>query len=284
MSLLNGSGKSAREVLDLYLSSESTKFQAKVYEIVNGSGLEPDDPMFLVLVLTGQMRVFLEAAPLELGQLLTEWKEQSALSLSELYAAITIVKETQQQQADTIARNLSGVSSKCVSNIKSAGMATVSAISSANQETLDQVQQTKQQNEDLSKTLTTLIAETQADREKNLEKINALIERFNKTNQRQEKVNQLLSNSISEIGKIQQNKIWLRIADGFLSLPALVMFGLILVGGTWWFGSIRYNHPNNVFGRDVVDWNIERINHCRETDNPKCTVWIVPPGSPQRNQ
>jgi hypothetical protein len=281
VSLLNNK---AREVLDYCLSSESPEVRSKVYEIVHSSGLEPDDPMFLVLVLTGQMRVFLEAAPLELGQLLSEWKEHSAKNLSELYAAITIVKETQQQQADTIARNLSGVSSKCVSEIKSAGMATVSAISSANQETLDQVRQTKKQNEDLSKTLTTLIAEVKADKEKNLENMNALIERFNKTNQRQEKVNQQISNSISEVKKIKQNKIWLRIADGFLSLPALVMFGLTLVGGTWWFGSIRYNHPNNVFGRDVVDWNIERINHCQETDNPKCTVWIVPPGSPQRNQ
>jgi hypothetical protein len=284
MSRLNGSGESAREVLDLYLSSESPKFQAKVYEIVNGSGLDPSDPMFLVLVLTGQMRVFLEAAPLELGQLLTEWKEQGAKNLSELYAAIAIVKETQQQQADTIARNLSGVSSQCVCDIKSAGMATVSAISSANQETLDQVRQTKKQNEDLSKTLTTLIAEVKADKEKNLENMNALIEWINKTNQRQEKVNQQISNSISEIGILQQNKIWLRIADVFWSFPALVVSMLILVGGTWWFASIRYNHPNNVFGRDVVDWNIERINHCRETDNPKCTVWIVPPGSPLRNE
>jgi hypothetical protein len=281
VSLLNNK---AREVLDYCLSSESPEVRSKVYKIVHSSGLEPDDPMFLVFVLTGQMRILLEAAPLELGQLLFEWKEQSALSLSELYAAITIVKETQQQQADTIARNLSGVSSKCVSEIKSAGMATVSAISSANQETLDQVQQTKKQNEDLSKTITTLIAETKADREKNLENMNALIEWINKTNQRQEKVNQQISNSISEVKKIKQNKIWLRIADGFLSLPALVMFGLTLVGGTWWFGSIRYNHPNNVFGRDVVDWNIERINHCQETDNPKCTFWIVPPGSPLRNE
>ncbi|MGL4880827.1 MAG: DUF6753 family protein [Waterburya sp.] len=281
VSLLNNK---AREVLDLYLSSESTEFQARVYEIINRSGLEPDDPMFLVLALTGQMRVFLEAAPEELGQLLTEWKGQSAKSLSELYAAITIVKETQQQQADTIARNLSGVSSKCVSEIKSAGMATVSAIAEANQETLDQVIKTKKQNEDLSKTLTTLLAEAKADREKNLENHLALMEWINKTNQRQEKVNERISDSISEVKKIKQNKIWLRIADGFLSLPALVAFGLILVGGTWWIASQRYNHPNNVFGRDVVDWNIERINHCQETENPKCTVWIVPPGSPQRQE
>lgn len=281
MSLLNNK---AKEVLDYCLSSESTEFQARVYEIIHHSGLEPDDPMFLVLALTGQMRVLLEAAPEQLGELLSEWKEQSALSLSELDAAIAIVKETQQQQASLIARNLSGVSSQCVSEIKLAGMATVSAISEANQETLDQVKQTKKQNEDLSKTLTALMAEVQADRQKNQENIKALIEWLNKTNQRQEKVNEQISDSISEVGKIKQNKIWLRIADGFLSLPALVAFGLILVGGTWWIASQRYNHPNNVFGRDVVDWNIERINHCRETDNPKCTVWIVPPGSPQRGE
>jgi hypothetical protein len=258
--------------------------RSKVYEIVHSSGLEPSDPLFLILALTGQMRVLLEAAPLELGQILFEWKRESASSLADLFSAISLVKQTQQEQAEAIKGKLESVSQQCVSDIKSAGMATVSAISSANQETLDQVRQTKKQNEDLSKTLTTLIAETQTDREKNLEKINALIERFNKTNQRHERVNQLLSNSISEVGKIQQNKIWLRIADGFLSLPALVVSMLILVGGTWWFASIRYNHPNNVFGRDVVDWNVERINHCRETDNPKCTVWIVPPGSPQRNE
>jgi hypothetical protein len=281
VSLLNNK---AREVLDYCLSSESPEVRSKVYEIVHSSGLEPSDPIFLILALTGQMRVLLEAAPLELGQILFEWKRESASSLADLFSAISLVKQTQQEQAEAIKGKLESVSQQCVSDIKSAGMATVSAISSANQETLDQVQQTKKQNEDLSKTITTLIAETLADRKKNHENIKALIEWLNKTTQRQEKVNQRISDSISEVKKIKQNKIWLRIADGFLSLPALVAFGLILVGGTWWIASIRYNHSNNVFGRDVVDWNIERINHCRETNNPKCTVWIVPPGSPLRGE
>ncbi len=86
------------------------------------------------------------------------------------------------------------------------------------------------------------------------------------------------------MGKIQQKKVWLKIADGFYSLPVLVTGILIIMGGTWWAASTRYNHPNSVFGRNVVDWNVERINHCIETNNPKCTVWIVPPGSPQRNE
>jgi hypothetical protein len=68
----------------------------------------------------------------------------------------------------------------------------------------------------------------------------------------------------------------------FWSLPALLALGLIWSGGTWMIASQRYNHPNNIFGREMVDWNIDRINHCYDTNNPKCTVWIVPPDSPKR--
>ena len=103
MSLLNGQ---AREVLDYCLSSESPQMRAKVYEIINLSGLEPSDPMFLILALTGQMRVFLEAAPAELGELLSEWKSESASSLSEISSAISRVKETQQEQAEAIKGDL----------------------------------------------------------------------------------------------------------------------------------------------------------------------------------
>ncbi len=281
MSLINGQ---AREVLDFCLSSESPQMRAKVYEIINLSGLEPSDPMFLILALTGQMRVFLEAAPAELGELLSEWKQESASSLSEISSAISRVKETQQEQAEAIKGELDSVSQKCVSDIKEAGMATTSAIAEANQETLNQVQQTKKQNEKLFEEIKILHTEFQADRQKNLKNMNALIEWVGNTTQRQETVNEQIEHSISEIGQIQQNKIWLKIANVFWSFPALVVFGLICIGSTWWLASKRYNHPNNVFGRDIVDWNVERINHCRETQNPKCTFWIVPPGSPERKE
>jgi hypothetical protein len=51
---------------------------------------------------------------------------------------------------------------------------------------------------------------------------------------------------------------------------------------TWIIAYKQFNSPNAVFGRDVVNWNVDRINNCRETNNPKCTFWIVPPGSPER--
>ena len=125
MSRLNGK---AKEVLDACLSSKSPEVRAKVYEVIDVSGLEPSDPMFLILALTGQMRVLLEAAPADLSKLLTDCQEQAAQSLQLLQQAITQVRTTQIQQANTIRQTLEIVSSNCVSSIKEAVMATTSAI------------------------------------------------------------------------------------------------------------------------------------------------------------
>lgn len=62
MSLLNGSAVQAREVIDFCMANESPELKAKVFEILSRSGLEPNDPMFMALLLTGQMRVLIEAA------------------------------------------------------------------------------------------------------------------------------------------------------------------------------------------------------------------------------
>jgi hypothetical protein len=284
MSLLNGSGDKARKVLDFCLASESLTVRSKVYEIVNSSGLEPSDPLFLILALTGQMRVLLEAAPMELSQLLSEWKNQNASSLSEIISAVSLFKKMQQEQADVLKGKLEIVSQQCVSDIKGAGMSTVSAIADANSENWSHAQRTQRQYEDLESKLTELDAKFSAREQKNIENMNALIAWVNKTTQKQEAVNQQIALSVSGIDKIQRNKIWLKIADAFWSLPALLALGLIWVGGTWMIASKKYNSPNTVFGRNLVEWNIDRLNHCQETNNPKCTLWRVPPGSPERQE
>jgi len=74
----------AKEVLDICLAAESPEILAKVYEILEISELDSSDPMFLVLALTGQMRVLLEAAPADLSKLLNNWKETSATSLQSI--------------------------------------------------------------------------------------------------------------------------------------------------------------------------------------------------------
>ncbi|HEY9772146.1 MAG TPA: DUF6753 family protein [Coleofasciculaceae cyanobacterium] len=284
MSLLNGSAVKAREVIDFCMANESPELKAKVFEIISRSGLEPNDPMFMALLLTGQMRVLIEAAPKDLNRLLSEWKEESASSLSEITEAISLVAKQQQKQAETIKENMEAVSNKCVSDIKEAGMGTVGAIADASSENFERLQHNLKQIERLESEVAELDAKIFAREQKSMKEMNAFVEWASNITKRQETVNQQIDRSISGIGKIQQNKIWLRIADGFWSFPALVAFGLILIVGTWWVASTRYNHPHNVFGRDVVDWNVDRINNCRETNNPKCTFWIVPPGSPERNE
>jgi hypothetical protein len=276
MSLLNGSAAKAREVLDFCLDSESPELRAKVFEIVSRSGLEPDDPLFLVLALTGQMRVFLEAAPADLNQLLSEWKEESASSLSKIDSAISLVKQTQLEQAEAIRANMEAVSQKYIAEMKQVGMNSTSAIAEANSETLERVRQTKKQNENLESKLTELDARFDAREQKSIENMNALIAWVNKTTQKQEAVNQQIARSVSGIDQIQRNKIWLKIADGFWSLPALIAGISIFVGGTWMIAYKKYNSPNTVFGRKLVELNVDRINHCGETNNPKCT-FVMPP-------
>ena len=282
MSGLNGKSARAEAALESYLSLESPEMRSKVYEIMHLSGLEADDPMFLVLALTGQMRVFLEAAPEELGQLLAEWRRESADSLSEVMSAIALVKDTQQEQADAFESSLSAVSQRCLSEFKSAGMDTVGAIADANSETLEQVLLTSRENRELLDEVKRLRTEVEATREKDRDSMNDLIGWFNQATLEFQRTQQQVKSSHAELSKLQHKTLWLKFSNWYLPLLALV-----IVGGTGflsgsWIVAQKYNGPVERFGRNVVDWNLSRISNCQKTDNPKCTFWIVPPNSPLR--
>lgn len=284
MSRLNGKSDRARSALERYLSLESPTMRSKVYEIIHLSGLEPDDPMFLVLALTGQMRVFLEAAPMELGQLLAEWKFQNASSLSEIMSAISLVKQTQLEQAEVIKENMEAQRIKCISDIKEAGMTTVSAIAEANQETLEQIRETKKQNEELLEEIKILRAEALADKQSHIENMNTLISWVNKTTNEFKLTHKQIDASHSDLKKLQLKTFWLKLADWYSPLSALTIVGGagLIAGG--WLTFQKYNGSVERFGRNITDWNLDRIVKCQNDKNPKCTIWIVPPGSPQRNE
>ena len=282
MSLFNSSAIRAREMIDFHMASEPPEFKAKVFEILNFSGLEPNDPMFLTLLLTGQIRVFLEAATQELPRLLEEWKQETAKSFSRLMSAMARISEQQQSQAEIIKENMGAVSIKCVSDIKEAGMTTVSAIAEANSETLEQLRQAKKQNEELLNEVKMLRAQANAEREKNIENMNALIEWVNKTNKEFKLTQQQIQSSQSDLRKLQQKTLWLKFADWYSPLSALIIVGAGCFVAGWWLTFQKYNGSLEQFGRDIVNWNVDRIVKCNDDKNPKCTFWIVPPGSPER--
>ena len=274
MSRLNGK---ASEVLDAILSSESTEVRAKVYEIINVSGLEADDPMFLILALTGQMRVFLEAAPAELSKLLTDWKAQNAQSLSEITDAIERIRETQQQQADSIKKNLEIVSDKCVSDLKKAGMAATSAIAEANSETLAQARQASHETEQLKEEIKALRASLEAERQKNNEILRALLERTGQTMRGLDKAVVEINNSGAAIKKLQRNTIWVKLTDWVSPVFVLALWGMLAMTIGMRFSKYLYPRSVKLSGRELMEWNLARLIKCQKDLNPKCTFWIVPP-------
>ena len=284
MSLLNGSAVKAREVIDFCMANESPELKAKVFEIISRSALEPNDPMFMALLLTGQMRVLIEAAPADLNRLLSEWKEESASSLSEISSVVSEVKKTQVEQAEAIKENMEAVSNKCVSDIEEAGMGTVGTIADASSETLEQLQENKKQIEELSNTTKTIQAEAKADREKNVENMNALIGWVNKTSNEFKLTNQQTIDSYSELKKLQQKTFWFKSISWYFPLMALfIMGGFGFLAGSW-FTVQKYSTFEEQYGRNIFNWNKDRLIKCQNDDNPKCTFWIVPPNSPQRNE
>jgi hypothetical protein len=255
MSLLDGNdgdGVKAREVLDFCLSNESPELKGKVYEIIGRSGLDPSDPMFLVLALTGQMRVFLEAAPQELNLLLEKWKNQSASSLLEITEAIAKIKQTQQEQAEAIRENMEAVSLGYVTEIKKAGMATTSAIADANSETLEQVQQTKQQSEQLLKKLTALKVNLDADEQQSLKSKRAFVEWLGKITGELNEIRQKLDISHSAIERLQLQTFWLKWAEWLSPLLALIIVGGagLLAGG--WLTYQNYNTDIDKLGQNII--------------------------------
>ncbi|PSB03111.1 DUF6753 family protein [Merismopedia glauca] len=266
-----------KDLLDTCLSAESPSVKAKVYEIIALSDLDPSDPMFLVLALTGQMRVLLEAAPADLERLLSEWKSQSSNSLEEIERAIEKVKRTQQQQADTMKQTLDVVSSDCVRDIKEVGMAAVSAISEANRETLKQAQDAVVEARRLKDEVLSARRAVDEDLKKQQEEFADLSEKIEVSKQGMERGSAQMHRAYVGIKNLQKNIVWLEFANWFSPLTALLIAFLVGAGCGWWAMWLKYNDDANVLGRNLVQWNLDRVLKCQEDDNPKCTIWIVPP-------
>ena len=267
----------ALEVLDECLSGESPEVRAKVYEIILVSGLDASDPMFLVLALTGQLRVLLETAPGDLYHLLTTWKEQSNQSLQEIQQVIIQVNATQEQQVARIKQTLEVVSGNCVGDIKKAGMATTSAIADANSETLSQARLTVRAATEVKTAFLALRSSVEQDKQTNKEVSKGLIEQSGQSTKKLVQAIEQLDGAAAALVKLQRHTTWIKVTEWFSPLVALLVAALVGAGGSWWVMNLQYNDSLNVLGRNLVKWNIDRILKCQEDKNQKCTLWIVPP-------
>ena len=280
------------DAINSCLATESPEIREKVIRIVENSGLDASDPLFLILALTGQMRVFLETAPEDLQKLLLEWKQQSSESLKQLQLAMLKVETTQQQQASAAKELLEQVTSDYVANLKRVGSATTSAIANSNNETVNQAQRATVGAEKLKDSVMALRSDVQEDKEILIEGMKLLMKRVDNStggiNTATEQINRAINDAKhlrNDIQRLQTTTEWIRFGDWFLPLfMLLIMFTFGFGGGIWLMRFMYIDNPANPLGRNLVDWNIDRILKCQKDKNPKCTIWIVPPSERPKNK
>lgn len=243
----------AEEILELCLANESPQMRSKVAEILSLSGIQPNDPMFLVLALTGQMRVFLEAAPVELGELLRAWKIQNTESIKEISEAIALIKEAQSHQIEKIKQSIEVINFESVEKIKQLNKQTLAEILSANVEVEQHIKQSVEEIKIIKQQLDATYSEIKVERNTNVKLMKALIEGVSMTNSDLEKANSQIQNSISTFQQLKSPKIlnkWL-IWGSFLCILTALSLGIFdLVRG------IREEQSNNVFLRREFEFSL----------------------------
>ncbi len=123
----------------------------------------------------------------------------------------------------------------------------------------------------------TLRKGVESDRQTNENVLKALLKRIGQTTGELETAITQINSSSADLTRLQQNAVWIKFADWFSPLMALAIVALVGFGSGIWVMSLLYNDSTNSLGRDLVEWNLDRIVKCRSDDNPKCTIWIVPP-------
>ena len=220
----------AEEILEFCLSKESPEIRAKIYEVISLSGVQPSDPMFLVLALTGQIRVLLEIAPVELRELLRVWKAQVSESMKDLYQAISLVKEAQEQQIKNIKQTVGEINSKNVDDICTLHKSLLGEILLANTEVENSVRESVQEITNAIGQLNKLNAKLQSERSTNIKVMKALIEGVAKTTNDLELANSQIDNSIAVLNQLKLSKLWNKWVIWGSLISSLLVTGLLIFG------------------------------------------------------
>ena len=242
----------AEEVLALCLHKESVEMKTKVYEILSLSQIKVNDPMFLVLALTGQMRVLLETAPTELNQLLEKWKSQTFESMVELSEAISQVKVSQKEQREIIQKSIEDINSKGVDKIKAINQSLVAEILSINTEITLEAKK-------LIEELTELHLEVKSDRKENIKIMESLIQGIGKTYGDLDRINTEIQSSISSLKKarVYRSKKWITLT-AIISAAFLIVFGssisyTILARQKSKQSSLIKQSPNQLISDEIIE-------------------------------
>lgn len=255
---------------DNYLDSIITRMTAehkdKIMRTARRLNLPDDDVLFLYI---GAVEYTVQLCEDILGGISSERQRLEQSSQRSQEASV--------ESAETLINSLTQVGLSVVADMQKAGMANTSAIAEANAEVLNQSRVTVREAVQLQKLLMAWGERVEADDRNNQKVLQILLERMVQSIKGLEKANTQIDEANKALVKLQRNTTWIKVTEWFSPLTALLLAALVGAGGSWWVMSIQYNNATNALGRDLVQWNIDRILKCREDDNPKCTIWVAPP-------
>lgn len=211
----------AEEILDYCLKNESPEFKVRVYEVLSKSGIQTNDPMFLVLALTGQIRVLLEIAPSELRELLNTWRSVLDQSMSELNSIIVEVKEAQQQQIKSIQQGIEEINLKNVHDIRNLHQSLVTYILESNSSIESKIQTSFKEIAEVTSRLEDINTQIENDRNNNIKVIKSLVEGMTKTTKELELANSLITSSVITLDKLKLSKF---INRGTILITFIIIF------------------------------------------------------------
>jgi Mg2+ and Co2+ transporter CorA len=252
--------------LDGIITRMTAEHKANIMRTARRLNLPDDDVLFLYI---GAVEYTVQLCEDILGGISSERQrlEQST-------------QETQKasiETAENLINSLTQVGLSVVANMQKAGMANTSAIASANAEVLNQSLTTVREAVQLQKLLMAWGERVEADSQNNQKVLQLLLERMGQSTKGLEKALSQINEANTALVKLQKNTTWIKVAQWFSPLTALLVAALVGFGSGWWVMSLKYNDSTNALGRNLVKWNIDRILKCREDDNSKCTIWVVPP-------
>lgn len=186
------------------------------------------------------------------------------------------------EQAEAIIKQMIEASQLVIAKFTSSGMAATSAIAEANGEVLNKSRETIREAIELKDLLTALRASVEQDRETNINVLKVLLERMGQSIGSQNSAIQEINNAKKDIKQLQKGMTIANTSRWFSPLTALLLVFLVGIGTEWWYWQLKWNDSLSVLGRNLVNWNVDRILKCQKDHNPKCTLWIVTP--PEQRQ
>lgn len=252
--------------LDGIITRMTAEHKANIMRTARRLNLPDDDVLFLYI---GAVEYTVQLCEDILGGISSERQrlEQST-------------QETQQvsiESAEKLINGLTQVGLSVVADMQQAGIANTSAIAEANAEILNQSRMTVREAAQLQRLLMAWGERVESDDKTNQKVLQVLLERMTQLIKGLEKANTQIDEANKALVKLQRNTTWIKVTEWFSPLAALLVAMLVGASGSWWMMSIQNNNATNALGRDLVQWNIDRILKCREDNNPKCTIWVAPP-------